>query len=541
MTFSRNSFNFVLGGPRSNVLYADCEGKDGTDLVSSHIDLDECLGNIDGSFDWLGTNFSLTSQDLHLDGSILSGQLQRRNGSWQYAYIDLDQGIANVDGSLKPMHVPSNSVWCNSRSEAWNNKFPEIDFQLLRHNHPDCVPDSYIVELRPGKNQAAHIAEWPKLVRGRTSHTTKPSSGKADASSQPGEAKTDTTKPSSGKADSSSQAGEAKTDCRIVHVYELHQEYSAELTGEGLLRLAESPDIERITQDTLGTSAVGWNLQVISSQNPLAANSDPRAQNYVFHTGLGAVNPQPVDVYVIDSGVAAGHLPNGRVVDSIVIGSGANPDNNAPMHGTVVACIIAEVAPAARIISIKTLYWNQHSNRYVSRTSDIVKAFEQVAARDRLSVNRSIVNFSITSPHLLQDGDTAWWSTKIDPRVQTLIERQVPICAAAGNDSEPAERYTPGYREDVITVAASGFLNQFCDFSNRGPAVTIVAPGDEIYLNGIVPPYTGTSFAAPHVTGVAANVLGMQAHAHMTPGELLTFVVNAGIQNALEDVPENTV
>ncbi|EUC53629.1 peptidase S8 family protein [Rhizoctonia solani AG-3 Rhs1AP] len=535
MSFSRNSYNIVLGRPDNHVLHADCEfkGKDETDdLVSSHIDLNECLGNLDGSFNWRERNFSLTCEDLYLDGSILSGRLQRWDGSWRDAYIDLDEGIANVDGSLKPTDAPkSSSEWMRlpkstSRSQAWKKKFDKIDFQLLRHNHPDCVPNSYIVELRPGRDQAAHIAEWPKLVSGRTSYTTKPSSEKI-------------------KEDPSSQAGEATTDCRIVHVYEGYREYSAELTGEGLLRLAESQDIERITQDTLGISAAGWNLQAISSRNPLPAGSNPQAQDYVFQAGLGVGNLQPVDVYVIDSGVDVNHLPDGRVVGSILVGLGANPDTNAPMHGTAVASIIAEVAPAARIISIKALYWDQHSGRYVARATDIIKAFEQVAHRDLLSVNRSIVNFSITCRHLFQDGTTEWWFSKFEPRVQTLIDQQIPICAAAGNDTELAERYTPGHRADVITVAASNILNQFCDSSNRGQAITIVAPGDNIHLNGIVPPpsHTGTSFAAPHVTGVAANVLGTQAHAGLRPQELLTFLVNEGTPNALQgaSVPQNTV
>jgi hypothetical protein len=103
--FSRTCEDIILSG---STLSAYCEKADGYTLNKTSINLDEEIGNLDGTLSWGDHLFSQTCKSVGLGQSLsnrhytLNGECERADG---YTYIpteiDLDDHIANINGVLK--------------------------------------------------------------------------------------------------------------------------------------------------------------------------------------------------------------------------------------------------------------------------------------------------------------------------------------------------------------------------------------------------------------------------------------------------------
>ncbi|MBI5623870.1 MAG: S8 family peptidase [Elusimicrobia bacterium] len=224
------------------------------------------------------------------------------------------------------------------------------------------------------------------------------------------------------------------------------------------------------------------------------------------HAAWDVTEGRGVKVAVIDTGIKADHPDlNGQVVggyNAITQSEqdGAWSDDNG--HGTHVAGTIAAkkdgkgvvgVAPQVKLYGVKVLDAEGSGS-----LSDIVRGVVWA-----VNNNIQVANMSLGA---------AFPSDLMHRAVKFAAGRGMVVVAAAGN-SGGSVGY-PGAYEETICVAASDSDDKLAGFSSRGPEVDFIAPGHYIvstWLNNNTVSLSGTSMAAPHVTGLAAIAIAQGA------------------------------
>ncbi|MFD6279222.1 S8 family peptidase [Streptomyces sp. NPDC060209] len=297
--------------------------------------------------------------------------------------------------------------------------------------------------------------------------------------------------------------------------------YAATLSSTEAKRLAADPAVASVEQDqkvhsTATQSNAPWGLDRIDQTNlPLSGT-----YTYPDTGGSGAT------VYVLDTGVRITHQEiAGRASYGYDFVDNDSTAQDGAGHGTHVATTVAGttygVAKKAKIVAVRVL-----GNDGSGTTAGVIAGVDWITANH---VASSVANVSL--------GGGA--STTLDNAVRRSIESGVTYSIAAGNSGALASAYSPARVTTAITVGATTRTDARASYSNYGPAVDIFAPGSDITAgwntsNSATYTGSGTSFAAPHVSGAAAVYL--TSHPGAAPATVASALVNGATSNVLTGV-----
>ena len=341
-----------------------------------------------------------------------------------------------------------------------------------------------------------------------------------------------------------SMAYSARGELRHIYTHAI-KGFAASLPQEALKGILKHPNVAYIEQDatvginqTTQTNPPSWGLDRIDQTGSVGTELSA----YTYNTTASNVT-----AYIIDTGIYAGHTDFGdRVIGGdgfVTSGNGkrATTDrstNDCNGHGTHVAGTVGGtgygVAKGVKLVPVRVLDCNGSGS-----TSGVVAGIDWVAG-DAVNNKPAVANMSL--------GGGA--SSSLDSAVAGAVTAGVVMVVAAGNDNADACSYSPARAPSAITVGATGHrvsvngvtsIDQYdgrADYSNYGNCLDLFAPGSLItsaWIGGSTESNTisGTSMAAPHVTGVAALVLN--ANPTALPAAIENFLATNGTSGVVAD------
>lgn len=285
--------------------------------------------------------------------------------------------------------------------------------------------------------------------------------------------------------------------------------YAGKLPKEILYSLQQSEMVDFIEKDeqVFLTEAkvqrgAPWGLERISHRIPTLSSFE----EYIYHEIAG----EGVTVYVVDNGINEDNIEfEGRLTSSLQNGF-KKGSALGKGHGTHVAGIIGSktFGVSKKVCLVSLDVFNETGSAFVST---IIMAIQYaindhkrcLRARDP-SYRGAVINILAQSVP----------SEALDQAVKKAFDAGIPVVVSAGNSCDDACKYSPSRSRYSITVGATDDADRFAAYSNWGSCVDLLAPGNFIESVGsgkeLSVIKSGTSMAAPHVSGVLAILLALQ-------------------------------
>jgi subtilisin family serine protease len=313
----------------------------------------------------------------------------------------------------------------------------------------------------------------------------------------------------------------------VKHTYKKAMRgFVASMSESDARKLAKNPNVKFVEQDAMATADATqlnpntWGIDRIDQR------ALPLDTAYTYPD----VSASGVTAYVIDSGIRTTHNEfGGRAVDGWDFVEDDAVAQDCKGHGTHVAGVIGSgsygVAKDINLVGVRVLDCSGNGTY-----SDIIAGIDWVTANATLP---AVANVSLGGIN----------SLALDGAVQNSIAAGITYAVSAGNNSTDACTQSPARAADAITVAATNDLDERWASSNYGACVDLFAPGVSVrsaYMNSNTSTarMTGTSQAAPHVTGVAALMLATDPT--LTPTQIRDAIVtNATVSSVVNSGPDS--
>jgi len=266
------------------------------------------------------------------------------------------------------------------------------------------------------------------------------------------------------------------------------------------------------TNDYLGLeTALSGLVEYIEKESDIKIAADANDQYQYLQWGLNATkvpdvwnystSSNDVAVCIIDTGLTRSHndLRSSNFRGGVDYSNYGQVFDDPDGHGTFVAGIIgadtnnyygiAGIAYNSYIVPLKIPLIGEYFD-----TSKIIEA-----VYDAADGGCDVINMSLGG---------AGYSATFNSAIQYAYNQGSIIIAAAGNEADEGNPISyPASYNNVISVGSVDESLYHSYFSNYNNYVDVVAPGEDILSTDITGSYSygsGTSFSAPHVSGIAA-------------------------------------
>jgi subtilisin len=317
----------------------------------------------------------------------------------------------------------------------------------------------------------------------------------------------------------------------VRHVYRhAVRGYAASMSAQAAARVAADPRVDWVEQEVLeepvGTVPTGVD-RIEADQRGVGTNSFVTDNTSVF-----------APVAIVDTGIYM-HKDLNVAGGRNFTGGGAGNWGDSNGHGTHVAGTVAArgeifgVAPGAPVWSVRVC-------RSMCSSGDIVAGLDWITQQKNGGTNFSAANFSISSAdtdtQCTGDAGSRKGVNATHTAICGVVDAGVVFVMAAGNDGRLKKPYPEAFAVSAVVdydgkgggkggpTCRSGTDDTLASFSNYGPRVDIAAPGvciTSTWNNGGYNTISGTSMAAPHVTGAVALHLHLKGH---SPAKTMTGV-----------------